>query len=60
MLGIVAIILQFAVNVGLIYGIYILRKKVDRLEKGANDVEATWEYRLRFVYEIYNPHLFQI
>ncbi|EMZ41168.1 hypothetical protein [Helicobacter bilis] len=41
MLGIVAIILQFAVNVGLIYGIYILRKKVDRLEKGANDVEAT-------------------
>ncbi|MDY5950979.1 MAG: hypothetical protein SPJ16_07315 [Helicobacter sp.] len=41
MLEIVAIILQFAVNVGLIYGIYTLRKKVDRLEKRANNVEAT-------------------
>lgn len=40
MLGIVAIILQFAVKVGLIYGIYTLRKKVDRLEKRANNVEA--------------------
>lgn len=41
MLGIVAIFLQFAVSVGLIYGIYTLRKKVDRLEKRANNVEAT-------------------
>ena len=37
MLGIITVTLQFVVNVGLIYSIYSLRKRLDKLEKGADD-----------------------
>ena len=33
MLGIIAITLQFIVNIGLIYVVYSLRKRLDKLEK---------------------------